>query len=151
MTDYGKKAEELFTEGYNCAQSVFLALADVTGMEPAAAAKLASTFGGGMGRMREVCGAVTGALMAMGLLLGYDDPKEQEGKAALYEKVQEFGRRFREENGSIICRELLEQAEADASPGGAPEARTPAYYHARPCAGFVRSGAKLLAEMLEIE
>ena len=147
----GRKAEELFTEEYNCAQSVFCAYAEECGLELGTAAKIASTFGGGMGRMREVCGAVTGALMVMGLLRGYDDPKEQDSKAALYEQVQEFGRRFREANGSIICRELLAAAEADASAGGAPEARTAAYYHARPCARLVRSGAELLAQMLNEE
>ena len=86
------------------------------------AMKLASPFGGGMGRMREVCGAVSDALMVLGVARGYTDPADPEAKKAHYALVQEFARRFREKNGSIICRELLQGV--PVSQAEAPEART---------------------------
>lgn len=144
--EHKELAMQLFHKGYNCAQSVFCAFCDVTGFDLGNAARLASSFGGGMGRMREVCGAVSGALMVLGYLRGYSDPEDQEAKAAQYAKVQEFARRFREQNGSIICRELL--ANVETAPGSAPEVRTNAYYHARPCEGFVADAAMLLDQFL---
>ncbi len=104
---HGETAEQLFRNGYNCAQAVLMAFADVTGLEPDTAARLASSFGGGLGRMREVCGAVSGASMVLGLVKGYADPTDADAKKAHYHLVQEFARRFREKNGSIICRDLL--------------------------------------------
>ena len=144
--EHRELAEQLFHEGYNCAQSVFCAFCDVTGFEQDAAARLASSFGGGIGRLREVCGAVSGAMMVFGYLRGYSDPTDQEAKKALCAKVQEFAQRFRERNGTIICRELL--ASVETAPGSAPEARTAAYYHARPCEGFVGDAAEILDAML---
>ena len=103
--DHREKAAELFVNGCNCAQAVAVAFCDVTGMDPRAAAKLSSSFGGGMGRMREVCGAVSGMLMVAGLLYGYDDPGENDvNKKAHYRLVQTLAGQFREEIGSIICR-----------------------------------------------
>ena len=107
MTKHGAIAEELFREGYNCAQAVFIAFCDKTGFDKDLAAKTASSFGGGLGRMREVCGAVSGAAMVLGVLKGYADPADHDAKKAHYALVQEFARRFKEYNGSIICRELL--------------------------------------------
>ena len=146
MTDHGKIAEELFRKGYNCSQSVLMAFGDITGLDEDTAAKIASSFGGGIGRMREVCGAVSGAAMVLGLVRGYSDPDDREAKKAHYALVRAFADRFRELNGSIICRELL--AGVDTIPGGDPEARTHAYYKKRPCPDLVRQAAEILDEML---
>ena len=107
--DRGALAKEYFLKGYNCSQSVLLAFSDRTGLDEHFAAKLSSSFGGGMGRMREVCGAVSGMMMVLGILYGYDaaDPTAKEDKTLHYSRVQELARRFREETGSLICRELL--------------------------------------------
>ena len=143
--NHGEKAEKLFLEGYNCAQSVLCAFEDVTGFERETAAKLASSFGGGLGRMREVCGAVSGASMVLGLAKGYCDLKDFEAKKAHYARVQEFARRLKEQNGSIICRELLSGVETEK--GGMPEKRTERYYHKRPCALLCKCAADILDEM----
>lgn len=139
-------AMQLFREGYNCAQAVFCAFSDVTGLERSEAARLASSFGGGMGRMREVCGAVSGALMVLGCARGYDDPGAKDAKMNHYALVQEFARRFRERNGSIVCRELL--AGVRIAPGGVPEERTEAFYKKRPCVQLVGDAAELLEQLL---
>ena len=123
---HGDMAEKLFLEGYNCAQSVLCAFEDITGIERETAAKLASSFGGGLGRMREVCGAVSGASMVLGIVEGYYDPKAYDAKKAHYARVQEFAKRFKEHNGSIICRELL--SGTGAAEGSAPEKRSEQYY-----------------------
>ena len=143
---HGALAEQLFREGFNCSQAVLLAFADVTGLERETAARLASSFGGGLGRMREVCGAVSGAAMVLGLVRGYADPTDADAKKAHYHLVQEFARRFREQNGSIICRDLLSGTAAQQ--GRDPEARTPEYYKKRPCPALVRQAAEILDEML---
>ena len=139
------RAAELFLEGSNCAQAVVLAFTDVTGLDPKLAARLSSSFGGGMGRMREVCGAVSGMLTVAGLLYGYDDPGEGDcNKKAHYRLVQELAGRFREEIGSIICREILKNPPSDPS----PSARTPEYYASRPCVRMVYTAASLLEEYI---
>ena len=128
-------------EGYNCAQSVFLAFAEDLGLEADFALRLASSFGGGMGRLREVCGGVSGILMAAGLLYGYTSPNDDQAKAEHYALVQALAEEFRRENGSIICRELLGREGAEAP---VPEKRTAAYYAQRPCARLVGSAAAIL-------
>jgi C_GCAxxG_C_C family probable redox protein len=105
--DRAQKAKDNFLKGYNCAQAVALAFSDLTPLDEKTTARAASAFGGGMGRLREVCGAVSGAFMAAALVEGYDDPKNNVGKTELYRKIQELAARFKEENGSIVCRELL--------------------------------------------
>jgi C_GCAxxG_C_C family probable redox protein len=130
-----EKAESLFRSGMNCAQSVFCAFADEFGMDEATAAKVSCGLGGGVGRQREVCGAVTGATLVLGMRHGPD-------KAAAYPKVQEFCSAFKAECGSIVCRELL--AGTGATSGGAPEPRTDAYYKKRPCVELVKLAAGLL-------
>lgn len=135
------KAVALFQDGYNCAQAVLGAFCDELGLPFDTAMKLSSSFGGGMGRMREVCGACSGLFMAAGLLYGYATPKTGAPKKELYEHVRALADRFREENGSIICRELLG---GEATVGGTPEARTAAYYKKRPCAEYVRCAAAIL-------
>ncbi|MBQ3331377.1 MAG: C_GCAxxG_C_C family protein [Ruminococcus sp.] len=146
MTDHGKIAEQNFRKGYNCAQSVLLAFGDMTGLDENTAAMLSSSFGGGLGRLREVCGAVSGAAMVMGLIKGYTDPDDREAKKAHYHRVQEFAQRFKEQNGSIICRELLSGVPTVG--GKDPEARTTEYYRKRPCAALCRCAAQILDEML---
>ena len=141
------KAKAFFEQGYNCAQSVALAFCDETGLAPETAAKLASSFGAGMGRLREVCGAVSGALMVLGVARGYSDPADPEAKKAHYALVQEFARRFREKNGSIICRELLQGV--PVSQGAAPEARTETFYKKRPCVEYVKDAAGIVRDILQ--
>lgn len=134
------KAAELFLEGYNCAQAVAVAFCDVTGMEEAQAAKMASPFGGGMGRMREVCGAVSGMLIVLGQLYGYDSSDDDGKKKELYHQVQALAKDFRQQAGSIICRELLKNPPSDPN----PTPRTAEYYQARPCARMVMLAAELM-------
>ena len=132
------KAVELFKTGACCSQAVFCAFAEDFGMDADTAMKVSAGLGGGVGRMREVCGAVTGATLALGMKYGPD-------KAAVYPHVQELCARFKAECGSIVCRELLDGT--GASQGGAPEARTEAYYRKRPCAEMVRLAAELAAQV----
>ena len=145
-TEKAQLAKQNFEEGYNCAQAVLLAFCEETGLSREQAAKLASTFGGGMGRMREVCGAVSAMFMVEGLLRGYSDPKAKEEKSAVYARVRDLADRFREKNHSIICRELL--IDTETTPGVEPEARTKDYYERRPCGCYVEDAARMLAEAL---
>lgn len=130
-----EKAETLFVSGLNCAQSVFCAFADEFGMDETTAQKVSCGLGGGVGRMREVCGAVTGATLVLGMRHGPD-------KADVYPKVQEFCAAFKAECGSIVCKELLEGTGATA--GGAAEVRTTGYYKKRPCVELVKLAVRLL-------
>ena len=139
-----ERAVELFVEGYNCAQAVAAAFGDLTGLDEKTAAKMASCFGGGMGRMREVCGAVSGMFMVLGYLYGYDDPKDNGGKKQLYKDVQALAEQFRQANGSIICREILKNAPSDPD----PSPRTAEYYAQRPCARMVMTAARLMDEFI---
>jgi C_GCAxxG_C_C family probable redox protein len=132
-----EKAEAFFKEGFNCAQAVFCPCAETFGIPLETAKRLASGLGGGVGRQREVRGAVTGATLAIGLKTGGD-------RAQVYPAVQAFCDKFKSECGSIVCRELL--AGTGATTGGAPEARTPEYYRKRPCVELVKLAARLLEE-----
>ena len=136
------KAKELFECGCNCCQAVFCAFLEETNLTEEEAMRLSAGFGGGMGRMREVCGAVSGSFMILGLTEKYTDPADSEGKMALYAKVREIADKFKAENGSIICRELLEGI--NAAPGGNPETRSPEYYKKRPCGDIVKSAADIV-------
>lgn len=137
-----EKAEQLFLEGYNCSQAVLLAFEDLHGLDRKTAAKLSSSFGGGMARLREVCGSVSGMFLTAGLLYGYDDPEAKEEKAKHYDRIQKLAADFTAENGSIICRELLGLTEKKQPP--TPEARTAEYYKKRPCKTLVGIAAELL-------
>ena len=139
-----ERAAELFLQGYNCAQAVAVAFSDLTGLTPELSAKMASSFGGGMGRMREVCGAVSGMLMVTSLLYGYDQPEDEQGKKELYKLVQSLAGQFREKNGSIICRELLKNPPSDPN----PSPRTAEYYRQRPCAAMVYTAAQILDDYI---
>jgi C_GCAxxG_C_C family probable redox protein len=150
MIDHGERARELFLKGYNCAQAVACAFCDVTGLTMEESARMASSFGGGLGRLREVCGAVSGAAMVLGMAEGYADPKDAQAKKDHYARVRDFAARFREANGSIVCRELLAGGDPHAAqPGGEPEARTPEFYKKRPCPELVGMAVDILDEMLE--
>lgn len=142
--DHSITAGELFLGGCNCAQAVFLAFSDVTGIDRKVAAKLSSPFGGGMGRMREVCGAVSGMLMVLGVLYGYDEQDGDPKKKQLYKDVQALAGKFREECGSIICREILKNPACDPN----PTPRTAEFYAQRPCARMVMTAARLLDEFI---
>jgi len=136
-------AEKYFKEGYNCAQSVALAFVEETGLEKDVLLKLASPFGGGMGRMREVCGAVSGMLIVFGCKFGYSDLKNDQVKMQTYAKVQALMGEFKAKNGSYVCRELL------SLPGPedpTPEKRTEGYYKKRPCASLVGDAAQILED-----
>ena len=141
-----EKAMQSFLEGYNCAQCMMLAFEDMLTIDIDTALKVASPFGGGMGRLREVCGSVSGMFMVLGFIKGYHEPGDYEGKKELYEHVQELARRYEEANGSIICRELLglDGKKEDA----APEKRTDEYYKQRPCAAKIGSAAEILEEYI---
>ena len=143
--DHSMYAAELFLGGCNCAQAVVVAFSDVTGLDRDFAAKLSSSFGGGMGRMREVCGAVSGMLMVAGLLYGYTDPGEKDcHKKAHYALVQELSGKFREEVGSIVCRDILKNPPSDPN----PTPRTAEFYARRPCARMVMLAAKILDDYI---
>ena len=143
--DHGMKAAELFLSGYNCAQAVVVAFSDLTGLDENFSAKLASSFGGGMGRMREVCGAVSGMLMVLGLLYGYDTPGDDVSKKAQYTAVQALSAKFREQTGSIICREILKNPPSDPN----PSPRTAEYYAKRPCARMVLTAGQILDDYIK--
>ena len=138
--EHSTYAAELFLKGYNCAQAVAVAFCDVTGLEKDTAARLASSFGGGMGRLREVCGAVSGMLMVAGYLYGYSSIGDDREKMAHYSLVQELAGKFREQAGSIICREILKNPPSDPK----PTPRTEEFYKQRPCARMVVLAAKIL-------
>ena len=164
--DRGEIAKGYFLKGYNCSQAIVLAFSDRTGLDEYTGAKLASSFGGGMGRMREVCGAFSGMLIVLGMLYGYDAAAEteMENKKLHYERVQDLAERFRTEFGSIICRELLagkakeemkkgesadnEQISAMLSDSAVPTPRTDAYYKKRPCPELVETGARILEKFI---
>ena len=147
-TDERKRlARELFEKGYNCCQAVAMTFSDVLEMEPEQVARLASGFGGGMGRMREVCGTVSGMTMVAGAICPASDVSDKAAKTANYALVQELAASFRERNGSIICRELLGLSRPEGTP--VPQDRTPEYYRKRPCAELCAMAAGIVAEKLE--
>lgn len=141
------RAVELFKQGFNCSQSVFTAFAYRFGIDEETALKISAGLGGGIGRLREVCGAVSGGAMVIGSLACATQGKDSEAKQKNYELVREFTERFTKENGSIICRELLNLGKkTESSPK--PESRTAEYYKKRPCAELVECAARILEEMI---
>ena len=141
---HSEKAAELFLQGYNCAQAVAVAFCDVTGLEEKITAKTVSAFGGGMGRLREVCGAVSGMFFVLGHLYGYDSPGDDREKMQLYTRVQALATQFKEINGSIVCREILKNPPSDPN----PSPRTAEYYAKRPCVRMVMTAADLLDDFI---
>jgi C_GCAxxG_C_C family probable redox protein len=147
--DHTEEAYRLFKSGCNCAQAVFTAFRDVTGLDFETSMRLSSAFGGGMGRMREVCGACSGIFMVLGYIYGYDTPGDDEGKKKLYADVQYLASKFKERHGgTIVCRELLKNAAAGRDTSPTPEPRTNEYYKRRPCADFVSDAAEILDEFI---
>ena len=152
--NHAEKAKSLFESGYNCCQAVLCAYADELGLDETTALKIASSFGGGMGRLREVCGAVSGMFMVCGLRDGYtniDGVNAHEEKMSHYERIQELARKFINENGSIICRELLGLAPKKSSldmDSPVPEKRSDEYYKKRPCAELGAMAASFLEKDL---
>ncbi len=142
-----QRARELFTQGYNCAQSVFLAYCDLFDLDTTLAATLSAPLGGGMGRLREVCGTVSGMSLIAGFLSPAHNPTDHKAKAANYALVQHFAEQFRTEHGAIVCRELLGLSVPKEPP--TPEARTPEYYRKRPCVELVASAARIVGNYLQ--
>lgn len=141
-----ERARELFHEGFNCSQSVVAACADLYGMDEQTALRVAASFGGGIGRMRQTCGAACGMFLLAGLENGSATPHDAEGKKQNYALVQDLAAKFKEENGSLICAELLGIASKPQEP--TPEARTEAYYQKRPCAEMVASAVRIFLTTL---
>ncbi|MGN1118405.1 MAG: C-GCAxxG-C-C family protein [Acutalibacteraceae bacterium] len=147
MGDRAERACSFFMEGYTCAQSLFTAFADIFGFDKETALKVSAGLGGGVGRMREVCGVVTSASMILGLMYGATDGADRASKAYTYEKVREFAEKFKAIEGTIICRELLGLKKAEES--HIPEERTKEYYASRPCPRITREAAEILEKMIE--
>lgn len=143
--EHKELAAQLFLEGYNCSQAVMVAFTDATGLPKDLAARMASSFGGGMGRMREVCGAVSGMLMVAGILYGYDDITDPKAKREHYQLVQNLAGQFRDQAGSIVCREILRNPPSDPN----PSERTAEYYKVRPCARMVMLASEILDKYLQ--
>lgn len=143
-----EKAMGFFLEGYNCAQSVFAAFCDLHGMEEKEALRLASSFGGGMGRLREVCGALSGIFMTAGILYGYDSPHDKDAKTEHYKRIQDLAEAFKSKTGSLVCRELLGLS-SEGKDSYIPSDRTESYYQSRPCKELVGLAAAILDEYLK--
>ena len=144
-----ERAQAYFKAGYNCAQAVVMAFDDVMQMSPDELARLAAPFGGGMGRMREVCGTVSGMTFLAGAIKPSTNPSNLEERKENYALVQLFADKFREENGDIVCRRLLGlEPIAERAETAMPSERTPEYYRKRPCSEYVGCAARIVAEYL---
>ena len=143
----GEQAKELFLNGHNCAQAVLCTYAGALGLSQEQAIAMSACFGGGLGRQREVCGAVSAMCMVLSLKYAPKDPKDRDAKAAFYARIQEVCKRFKDDNGSIICRELLSLPPGPSDP--TPDPRTAHYYARRPCPDKVKSAVDILEEYLQ--
>lgn len=143
----GDIAYNKFKQGYNCAQAVAVTFCDYLDMDEDTVVRAVSGFGGGMGRMREVCGTLSGMTFVMSYIYGYSDPKAYEEKAEHYSRIQSLANKFKDENGSIVCRELL-SLQKKGSDDPVPEKRTEQYYKKRPCAELVRYVADILEDYI---
>ena len=139
--NHAEKAKALFENGYNCCQAVLCAYADELGIDQNTALKIASSFGGGMGRLREVCGAVTGMFFIAGILHGYSNPTDKKAKDEHYRLIQNLAEEFKTVHSTYICKDLLQVA-GKQSP--VSEERTPEYYKTRPCVRFVITACEIL-------
>lgn len=158
MESRREQAMKNFREGYNCTQAVVLAHSDLLGVDTEQVLKLCQSFGGGMGRLRQVCGTVSAMFLIAGALTGSADPKDPEGKKRNYDAVQRLAAAFEAKNGSIVCRELLgldkKGTSEKESPvaeeyrtGSTPEPRTEEYYKRRPCLNLIGDACDVLAEI----
>ncbi len=141
-------AEELFKKGYNCAQSVFCAHCEKVNIDFDTGLKLTSSFGGGMGRLREVCGAVSAMFMLLGLKEGYTSFNDDDIKEQHYAKIQDLAKKFKNEFGSIICRDLL-NLENNENSLPKPTKRTSEFYKIRPCENFIKFASHLIETELD--
>ena len=149
-----ERAVAFFKEGYNCSQSVVAAYADIYGYTTEQALMMSASFGAGIGRMRETCGAACGMFLLAGLQTGCTDPKDAAGKGANYAVVQDLAAKFAQINGSIVCAELLglrEKRQSGIGSPTAPQERNAEYYKKRPCVEMVRSAATLFGEYLNTQ
>ncbi len=146
MSVHVQLAKELFEKGYSCSQSIFAAFQDETGLDMETALKISSSFGGGMGRLREVCGAVSGMLLVVGAKYGYTMPDDKSAKDEHYRLIQDLAKEFKEREGTIICRELLKLSAGWDNPKS--DERTRQYYNTRPCTNFVMEAAIILDEYI---
>ena len=141
-----EQAMKNFTDGYNCTQSVVLAFEDLLPIDHEKLALVSSSFGGGMARLREVCGCVSGMFMVAGLLYGYSSPEDKEGKKRHYAELQDLAKKFEDFNGSIVCRDLLNLVTKHDAP--IPDERTMEYYKKRPCAVLIGYAAEIIEEYI---
>lgn len=146
-----QNAVEYFMKGYGCCQSVVAAFADIYGLREEQALRIGAGFGGGVGRMRMMCGCVSGLVTLAGLAYGQTDGSDRKGKAECYRIVQELVERFRQDNGSIICAELLGLEGKVTAGDYTPSERNVEYYKARPCAAKVKSAARIFAEKISTD
>ena len=145
-----QRAVDNFMAGYGCCQSVLAAFSDLYGLNETMAKRIAAGFGGGVGRMRMMCGAVSGIVMLVGLDCGQTEGSDREGKSACYKVVQDLLAKSKEENGSIICAEILGiEGYKKAESSYVASARTAEYYKTRPCAAKVESAARIFADYLK--
>ena len=142
-----ERAKALFNEGYNCAQSVAMAYADITSLDEQMVATITASYGGGMGRLREVCGAVSGMAFVASFISPCPTATDAAAKMANYALVQEFAEKFRQQNGNIVCRSLLGLDRPKDEP--TPSPRTTEYYQKRPCAEYVYDAALIVGKYLE--
>ncbi|MBP3360996.1 MAG: C_GCAxxG_C_C family protein [Clostridia bacterium] len=147
MSEKAEEARRLFMEGYNCTQAVVGAFAGELGIDFETAMRFSSSFGGGMGRLREVCGAVSGMFMVAGLKFGYSSPDAFLEKSEHYKRIQELAEKFSDKNGSIVCRDILKLRTHKDTPN--PEPRTKEYYKNRPCAEIVAGAAAIIDEYIK--
>lgn len=144
------RAINYFKSGYNCAQAVVMTFDDVMDLTPEQLAKLIAPFGGGIGRMREVCGTVSGMAFVAGAISPSADPQNLDERKANYALVQQFAEEFRKENGDIVCRRLLGlEPMVERAETAMPSERTAEYYRKRPCAEYVGCAARIVAEYLQ--
>lgn len=147
MGEKSEKAKELFKKGYSCSQAVLGAFCEEVNMDFDTAVSISSSFGAGMGRLREVCGAVSAVFMIAGLKYGYTSPDDKEGKIRHYKLVQDIAKCVSDKKGSIICRDLLGRRNEEKE-NYIPDERTKEYYSERPCLSMVEDLAKIAEEVL---
>ena len=142
-----EKALEIFKAEHNCSQTIVLTFSDMIDMDAVLLARMAQPLGGGVGRLRNICGAVSGMAMVLGALYGREPDPDQEGKKLVYSYVQECAAEFEKIYGTVICKDLLEIVEVKKDP--VPQKRDEEYYATRPCARIVEDAAEILERFIE--
>lgn len=149
MTVHEEKAIKLFVSGYNCAQSVFAAFSDITGIDEETSLKMSSSLGAGIGHLRLTCGTISAMAMVIGILYGYSTPNDPEAKKEHYARMRMLTDRFKEVYPTLWCAELVKLATRPVALDGDPEPRTPEYYTARPCVKLVALSARIIDEYID--